>query len=212
METIANLRQSNATFRPIVAFDFDGTLTCKDSFTAFLAWRAGAMRYGLGMLRLVPEVIRYGCNRDRGRLKAAVIGEFLRGVSRQNLENEAGRFAGAQSLSLLRPDAVRCWRDWRERGAHLVIVTASPEILIAPFADVLGADHLIGTRLALDDQQKITGALDGPNCRGAEKVKRLAEAYGEDFRLVAAYGDSAGDREMLTHAEQPRLRVFALRP
>ena len=26
---------------PIVAFDFDGTLTVRDSFTAFLKWRAG---------------------------------------------------------------------------------------------------------------------------------------------------------------------------
>ena len=40
--------------RPLVAFDFDGTLTCRDSFLAFLAWRAGAGRYAAGVLRSRP--------------------------------------------------------------------------------------------------------------------------------------------------------------
>ncbi len=47
-------------FRPIVAFDFDGTLTWRDSFLAFLAWRAGPVRYALGMARLAPATLAFG--------------------------------------------------------------------------------------------------------------------------------------------------------
>ena len=61
-------RQTRAVFRPLVAFDFDGTLTSRDSFRAFLAWRAGASGYLAGMLGLAPEAARYLVRRDRGRL------------------------------------------------------------------------------------------------------------------------------------------------
>ena len=47
-------------FRPIVAFDFDGTLTWRDSFLAFLAWRAGPARYAFGMARLAPATLALG--------------------------------------------------------------------------------------------------------------------------------------------------------
>ena len=90
----------------------------------------------------------------------------------------------------------------------LVIVTASPEIIVGPFAHGLGADLLIGTRLALDAEGRLTGALSGPNCRGPEKVARLKDFFGADVRLEAAYGDSSGDVEMLALADEAGMKVF----
>jgi phosphatidylglycerophosphatase C len=132
---------------PIVAFDFDGTLTTRDSFTAFLRWRTPPTRWILGGLRLVPAALSYIGHRDRGRIKAAAVREFLRGVTRERLESDARRFAELHSRSLLRPDAVMAWKRWREERVRLVIVTASPDIVVAPFARGLGADDVIGTRL-----------------------------------------------------------------
>ncbi len=104
---------------------------------------------------------------------------------------------------------MRAWRNWQAAGARLVIVTASPDIVVAPFARGLGAEILIGTRLEFDDQGRFTGKLAGPNCRGAEKVRRLREVFGEDMQLEAAYGDTSGDREMLAMADNPDgYRVF----
>ena len=204
--------QRGRPWRPIVAFDFDGTLTWRDSFLAFLAWRSSSRRYALGLARLAPSALLFGVRGDRGQLKAAVVREFLAGVPRSQLESDAAEFASKQALSLFRPDALRRWRQWQAEGARLVIVTASPEILVAPFARGLGARALIGTRLAFDADDKITGALDGPNCRGREKAERLKEAFGADIRLEAAYGDSVGDREMLEMAAEAGLRVFGERP
>jgi phosphatidylglycerophosphatase C len=196
----------------LAAFDFDGTLTVRDSFRAFLTWRSDPLRLISGLLRLTPAFLRYPSNRDRGRLKASLVAEFLAGRTIVELEAEADRFAEAAAPRLLRPDALATWRDWGERGACRVIVTASPDVLVAPFARRLGADVLIGTRLAVDSQGRITGALDGPNCRGPEKVVRLQAAFGENVRLVAAYGDTAGDREMLAIAETRGYRVFRAKP
>jgi phosphatidylglycerophosphatase C len=196
----------------LVAFDFDGTLTVRDSFTAFLKWRAGSARYTAGIVRLAPAIVGYLFHRNRGRLKAAAAREFLRGAKRESLEEDARRFAEWAAPLLFRPDAIATWRRWRAKGAKTVIVTASPDFLVAPFARGLGADALIGSALAFDESERATGALYGPNCRGKEKVKRLQEVFGEDVRLAAAYGDTSGDRDMLKIAEEKGYRVFRMKP
>lgn len=201
-------RQEERLFRPIVAFDFDGTLTIKDSFRAFLAWRVGPGRYAAGLFRLTPSLLAYLIHRDRGRLKASATRVFLKGVSRNELDASARHFAEAHARKLLRPDAVRTWKRWQALGAQLVIVTASPEPLVAPFARGLGADLLIGTRLAFDDADRMTGRFDGPNCRGEEKARRLKAVFGPNVRLEAAYGDTGGDKQMLALADDAGFKVF----
>jgi phosphatidylglycerophosphatase C len=199
---------SDAPPLPVVAFDFDGTLTIRDSYTAFLKWRAGPRRHALGMMRLIPAALAYLIHRNRGRLKAAATREFLRGVPRRTLEADARAFAEQFSRSLLRPDAVAAWKRWRGEPVRLVIVTASPEITVAPFARGLGADALIGTELSFDSQHHVTGGFATPNCRGPEKVARLKAAFGPNMELRAAYGDTSGDKEMLAMAEIKGYRVF----
>jgi phosphatidylglycerophosphatase C len=197
---------------PLVAFDFDGTLTVRDSFTAFLKWRVSPARHALGMMRLFPAAVAYVFDRNRGKIKAAAVREFLRGVSLEQLEREARAFAQSQAPRLFRPDALAVWRRWRAKGAKLVIVTASPDLIVAPFARGLGADLLIGSRLAFDLNDKVLGPLLGPNCRGPEKVIRLREQFGDDMSLAAAYGDTSGDREMLAIAQEKGYRIFRGKP
>jgi len=196
----------------VVAFDFDGTLTTHDSYTAFLKWRAGPIRYALGLVKLAPAALAYLGHRNRGRIKAAATREFLAGVTRERLETDARAFAELMAPRMLRPDAVRTWRRWSQRNATLVIVTASPEIIVAPFARGLGEEMLIGTELAFDARDRVTGAFATPNCRGAEKVRRLQAVFGEEVQLRAAYGDTSGDTEMLAIADEPGYRVFQEKP
>ena len=104
------------------------------------------------------------------------------------------------------------WKRWRKERVRLVIVTASPDVIVAPFARGLGADELLGTPLHFDERGRVTGAFASPNCRGAEKVARLKAAFGPDLRVRAAYGDTSGDTEMLAIAEEPYFRVFTDKP
>ena len=99
-------RQSPRPDQPIVAFDFDGTLTIRDSFTEFLRWRAGPGAWALGLVKLAPALAAYAKDRDRGRIKAASVKEFLLGVSRQTLETEAAAFAEEIWPRFMRPDAL----------------------------------------------------------------------------------------------------------
>jgi phosphatidylglycerophosphatase C len=205
-------RQSPRPDQPIVAFDFDGTLTIRDSFTEFLRWRVGPGGWALGLVKLAPALAAYARDRDRGRIKAASVREFLHGVDRHTLEVEAARFADQVWPRFMRPDALKVWNDWGRRGAHRVIVTASPVATVAPFAKRLGAEALLGTEFVFDAQDRITGDFAGPNCRGAEKVRRLKAAYGDTMTLAAAYGDTSGDAEMLAMAQEAGFRVFREKP
>ncbi|MBW8815918.1 MAG: HAD-IB family hydrolase [Caulobacterales bacterium] len=193
---------------PIVAFDFDGTMTVRDSYTAFLVWRTPKLKLLLAGIRLIPAYASYLFHRDRGRIKQAATKVLLGGVGRERLEGEARRFAELHSRSLLRPDAVIAWKRWRKERVRLIIVTASPEIVVAPFARGLGADDLLATPLTFDERGRVTGGFDSPNNRGPEKVVRLKAAYGPNLRVRAAYGDTDGDTEMLAIAEEPYYRVF----
>lgn len=212
MGTIQGFRQPLSPGQAVVAFDFDGTLTTHDSFTALLRRRAGPVGWALGLLALAPAAVGYVFDRDRGRIKAASMRHFLNGVTRAELEAEAEAFAAAVWDDFIRPDALACWKDWGAKGAHRVIVTASPALTVAPFARRLGAEGLIGTQMAFDSQERVTGAFTGANCRSEEKVCRLKAAYGEDMTLTAAYGDTSGDTEMLAMAQESGFRVFTARP
>ena len=87
-----------------------------------------------------------------------------------------------------------------------MLASASLEPYLLPFGDSLGVDGVVCTRLERGRDGLLTGRLEGPNCRGAEKARRL-EAWLVDNGLADAtlwaYGDSAGDDELLARADRP---------
>jgi len=197
--------------RPIAAFDFDGTLTCKDSFMAFLVDHCGFFRVATAVV-LNPELgLAYLLTRDRGALKSKLLFKLLGPVTRAKLQGMAARFASGRGYGLFRPDARKAW-DACKATHERVIVTASPELLVAPLGEMIGADRVIGTRLGFAADGRLTSRLDGRNCRGEEKMCRLREVFGEDVRIDQAYGDTAGDREMLKAARHAYYRVFKAKP
>ncbi len=71
-----------------------------------------------------------------------------------------------------------------------VIISASPEFLLAPICKQLGISHLI----ASDVDQK-NGKFNRLNCHGKEKVVRFRELFG-DSKVERFYSDSYSDTPM----------------
>ncbi|WP_420453705.1 HAD-IB family hydrolase [Ilumatobacter sp.] len=189
----------------VAAFDVDGTLTTRDCVVPFMRRVSGARtiasRLGAGAHRLGPVVVR----RDRDQLKALAAAAAFRGRRLDDLERLAREFAEQVHDGWLRPDTVEDLRDHVADGDEVVLVSASFELYLRPLATLLGAHAVLATRLEVRDGVA-TGALHGPNCRGPEKVRRLHEwierHHGDRSRVsLVAYGDSAGDREMLADAD-----------
>ncbi len=205
---------SPATDAPlkVVAFDFDGTLTYTDSFTRFLKFTSGSVQIAAAFAAQPSLLGDYLQTRDRGALKSRLLFKLLGPISKQVLEAWVASFIESTGHRLFRPDALAEWQAQDRPDRVRVIVTASPEMLVAPFGDLIGADRVIGTRLGFSADGHLLPDLEGINCRGEEKMCRLREAFGAELDLEAAYGDTAGDREMLAAARHPHYRVFKKRP
>lgn len=196
----------------VVAFDFDGTLTYKDSFTTFLRMQCGDTRIA-GVFATNPGIaLDYVRTRDRGALKSRLIYKLLGPISQEDLEIRIQAFVTKTGQRLFRPDALKTWTTHSRPDTLRVIVTASPDILVRPFGQMIGADRVIGTKLGFSADGRLLPDLDGVNCRGEEKMRRLREVFGEEVVLDSAYGDTKGDREMIAAAQNGFYRVFKDRP
>ncbi|NEQ30843.1 MAG: HAD-IB family hydrolase [Leptolyngbya sp. SIO4C5] len=193
----------------IAAFDFDGTLTYGDSFFPFLKSAVGPVRFYLGLVILSPLLLGYGLKLlPNWWVKQAVLRYFFSGWSPEQLQQAADKFAAQKLPSLLRSEAMQRLAWHQQQGHRLILVSASLEAYLRPWAKSMAFDQVIGTRLETRSD-RLTGRIQGKNCYGPEKVRRLKAAIDnlEDYVLYA-YGDSKGDRELLAIAQSPHYRSF----
>lgn len=198
--------------RPVVAaFDVDGTLTTAECVRPFLR-RAVGWRLAVALARQPLALLQALARRDRDRLKELACTAFA-GKDAAALDRLGAEFARTFVLPRLREDTSARLRRHRELGHTVLLASASLETYLAPLGAELGLDGVVCTRLERDASGRLTGRLVGANCRGPEKARRvrewLAEAGLEDAELWA-YGDSAGDDELLAAADHP-VRVDGVR-
>ncbi len=200
--------EPSARKRGVAAFDVDGTLTSKDCVVPFLRSVKGTARTAAGLLvqahRLLPALLR----RDRDTIKALAAQVVFAGRPIVDVADEGVVFSDELMESWIRPDTLARLRDHQVRGHDVVLVSASFGVYLRPLGERLGVTAVVGTELVVDQAGCCTGALDGGNCRGVEKVVRLhawlAEHHGGREQVeLWAYGDSAGDVAMLDDADHP---------
>lgn len=192
--------------RKLVLFDFDGTLTDRDTMLAFVRHCRGPWRYAAGMVWLLPLLVGLRLGVVPATVaKRLFLRHFLGGWARTDLEHAAAVFAD-RIEGWMRPTTRERLAAHRQRGHDVVVVSASLDLWLAPF---LAANQLRGlcTSAAYDEHGRFWGELGSPNCNGPEKVRRVREAFDVDsYDGVVAYGDSSGDTEMLALADEPHYR------
>ena len=186
-----------------VAFDLDGTLTRGETILSYYRTVLGEGRALLLLLRSLPALSAYGLGwRSNGQTKEWVLQRSLAGLHPQELAQGTAEFVERVMPRLLRDCVWQRLEQHRERGQSLVLVTATLELYARPWAEQAGFDAVMATRLATDDLGRFTGRLQGANCWGPEKARRLQEDLGIE-KLAYAYGNSRGDQEMLAMADNP---------
>ncbi|MFJ3465247.1 HAD-IB family hydrolase [Achromobacter spanius] len=207
---MATQTQFPVSTRVIAAFDFDGTLTQRDTFVPFLA-HLSWVRLLAAFVRTAPALTAFALRlRSNEDAKQSLCRAALRGRSR----TELARIARAWVHTIpLRPALIERLRWHQQRGDRCVLVSASPDIYLEDAARYLGFDDLICTRMAVDAQGRLTGDFDGSNCWGPEKLRRLTERYGApDQYELHAYGDSRGDQWLIDAAQHAWYRGQAVKP
>jgi len=190
----------------LVLFDFDGTLTRKDTLFAFIRYYHGTVRFVLGFAWLSPVMALYMAKLIRNdRAKEIVLKHFFGNVPVATLKAKGIAFATHVIPTLLREQGLALLKDYKQKQYDIAVVSASPEDWVGPWC-AQWQIRCLATQLETDND-RLTGNIKGQNCFGEEKARRIREAYNlAHYERIIAYGDSRGDREMLALATDPHYR------
>jgi phosphatidylglycerophosphatase C len=194
--------------RHLALFDFDGTITRKDTFIEIIRYKFGTLRLLTGMMFVSPVLVMYKFKLMKNwRAKEIMFGHFFSGMPEADFKKLGESFAKEALPKLIRPSAILKIKEHQAAGHDIYIVTASAADWIKPWSDQFGFKILATcweTKNGI-----ITGKIKGRNCYGPEKKIRILESIVlADYESISVYGDTSGDREMLTLATHQFYRHF----
>ncbi len=192
----------------IAFFDFDGTITTKDTLLEFIKYSKGKNAFYLGFLLHIPYLIAMKLKLiSNQKTKEEVLSYFFGSMSLPKFEELCTDFATNKLPSLIRKDALTEIKKLQQKEIEIVIVSASPQNWITQWAS-LKKIQLIATKLELKNN-RLTGKIEGNNCYGQEKVNRIKKKFQlSSYREIYAYGDSSGDEPMLQLAHHQYWKPF----
>ncbi len=193
----------------LYAFDFDGTITTKDTFIAFIRFVKGDLRTFLGLLLYAPILIMMKLKLyPNWKAKQQLFTYFFKGMNMKEFKLKCNEFA-RHNKALIRPLALIEIQKALKEGEKVIIITASIDMWVRPFFSELDKNiHIVGTKIE-EKEGKVTGHFVTRNCYGAEKVNRLKEIMpNRDSYELISYGDSRGDKELLEYADKGYFKPF----
>lgn len=186
----------------VIVYDFDGTITSKDSFLQFLFHAKGTLRTYLGLLWCGPIMLGYKLKLiPNGKAKQMVFSHFFKGMSETQFNTHCKSFI-PKINQITRPNILKTLQQDIANNHQVLIISASITNWITPWSETQGIPAVLGTELSIKNNS-LTGKFATPNCYGQEKVKRLLEKFpNRDQYTLVVHGDSAGDKELLEMADQ----------
>ncbi len=190
-------------------FDLDKTVIAKASIAAFgRPFRRGGLINRRVLLRAAISqllFLQFGADEERlARIRESMLAltkgwerDRVREIVRETLLETIEPLIYKEALELMEA-------HWRA-GDRVYLVSASPEEIVLPLADLLGADGAVCSQGEVDEQGCYTGRMAfyayGP--AKAEGMAELAARHGLDLAGSSAYSDSATDLPMLEAVGHP---------
>lgn len=187
----------------IAFFDFDGTITTKDTFLEIIRYQKGTFLFVAGLLANIHYILAWKLGLiSNYTAKEKVLHFYFGNYSLEKFNQRCEEFEKEVLPQLLRPKALKEIERLQQAGAEIVIVSASAGYWSRHWRNNLQLASLM-TRLE-EREGKLTGRFDGKNCHGEEKVCRIKDTYDlSSYDEIYCYGDTKGDMPMLklaTHA------------
>ena len=182
-------------------FDFDGTITTKDTLFDFFRFTYGRSGLVKCLLLNVWNLSLYAAKfHSNERAKEIMLATMIKGTSSDVFEEQCKRYSMERVPQIIKENTKEIIEKHLTAGETLIIVSASPENWIRPWAMKNGFTEVIATKLEERDGA-LTGKFASRNCYGEEKVNRLKEFFTDRQQVyITAYGDSNGDKPMLNYA------------
>ena len=190
----------------IAAFDFDGTLTKRDTLLPFLARGLGWPRFVLALVLCSPWLAAFALRLIPNHVaKQKLLALTLHGKTTAQMADWTSRWLANDFPGQLQVWSLARLAEHQQAGHCCVMVSASPNVYLKRVALQLSFDALLCTEMAEEGGQ-LTGRMKTPNCHGEQKALRLKawmlERFGadSDAQVMYAYGDTSGDKSMLRMA------------
>ena len=183
--------------KKIAFFDFDGTITSKDTLLEVIKYQKGKLSFYAGFLLNSPALIGLKLKLVSNQAaKECMLKYFFKGMDVKSFQRGCDGFIDNMLPAIIRPAAIDEIKNLKAEGFETVVVSASPENWIKKWADANGLG-LIATKLQTKDNL-LTGYIEGINNNGDEKAVRIkAEFDLAEYSDIYCYGDSGGDKAML---------------
>lgn len=185
----------------IAAFDFDGTITKKDTLFDFIQFYHGNYKLIIGLIYLLPNLLSYKLGLIKnGVAKEKLFSHFFKNENSMYFDFKCNQYS-ERIARMCRIEMLEKI-NWHLENEHIVvIVSASVKNWIEPWAIENNIGKVISTEIE-DSGGYISGRFSTKNCYGEEKVNRLKDIFPErDQYILYAYGDSSGDNELLAFAD-----------
>lgn len=190
----------------LALFDFDGTITTRETFVDFVRLATPRRRLRIGGLLLAPVVVARKLGLVHvSTLRAAVAWVAFRGVTEADLRRAGERFARDLIPALLREQAMQRIAWHRGRGDRVIVVSGGFEAALAPWCTQHGLE-LIASCLE-SHNGVLTGRYQGAQCASTEKCSRVRACVDlRAFDRIHAYGDTHEDLDLLALAHERTYR------
>lgn len=194
--------------KSIAFFDFDGTITYKDTLLEIIKYQKGYFAFCKGMLALSPWLLAMKLKLiSNSAAKQRLLNLFFGEMDENDFQLKCDMFIAKKLPGLLRPEALVEIKKHQLNNIPVVVVSASPQNWIKGWCSANNI-HCIATQLEVTNG-KITGRIDGKNCHGKEKVNRINAVYNlDEYDNVFCYGDTKGDKPMLKLATLAYYKPF----
>ena len=188
--------------RIVAVFDFDGTLTTKDTLLEFIKFACGKSKFYFGFLLYSPILVLMKLHLyPNWKAKEKIFSYYFKGMSYKKFQELGKSFASVVD-GIIRDSVIETLKKHIGEGHDVYVISASIEEWVRPWCERNGGRNVLGTRGEGREKEIITGRFLTNNCYGQEKVNRLlqCEPNRHEYYLYA-YGDSRGDKEVLAFAD-----------
>lgn len=196
--------------KKLAIFDIDYTITKKETLMELFKY---VVKKDKRNIRFLPRAIFSGLMYsvkiyDEKKVKETFL-KFIENIHEKDLAELVKKFYDEKLQTILYEDALTMMKKLKSEGYDIYLISASPEFYINEFYKIKEVDKIIGTKFTFKEGI-FTRKMEGENCKGQEKVRRLMEVIKDekievDFKESYMFSDSLSDKPLLDLVGKPYL-------
>ncbi|MCY6370442.1 HAD-IB family hydrolase [Clostridium ganghwense] len=194
----------------VAIFDVDFTLTKRETFIELYIFM---IRKNPRLIKHIPRNLKTAFFYlfkiyDAAKAKQA-FGRFLNGIHEEKMKKVVKEFYEKRLSKILYKDAIDTIKKLKNEGCKIYLISASPEIYLSELYNIKEVDKIIGTKLKCENGV-YSSIIEGENCKGEEKVRRLKEVLEKEnievnFKESYMFSDSLSDLPLFKLVGNPYL-------